>query len=785
VNLLYVDDDQENLDSFKAVFRRDYNIHIANSAKEAMDILKQTPIHVLITDQRMPEISGSELLESITDRYPEMLRFILTGFSDFDPLVRALNDGRLQGYFTKPLDVYHLKKRIEDGLAKYYLKLRNEELFRSLQESEQRVRTQLAELEQVYTAAPVGLLLVDTDFRFVRVNEKLAEINGLPIEQHFGRTLDDVVPDLADELKAIYRPIIETGEPVVNMAIRGKTPAQPGVEREWLGNYYPFKNDNNGIIGVIGGVIEVTQLKQAEKEAQDARLFADNLLKTANAMIVGLDHTGCVQFINPMVEELTGHTAEELIGTNWFECIVPRETYPYVWEEFTRLVNGGTPKGFENPILTKDGTKRIISWSNRELIEDGVIVGTLSVGIDITKRRIAEEEKERLASQLRQAQKMEAIGTLAGGIAHDFNNILGPIIGYAEIIQHESAPDSNNRKGAEEILNAGLRARDLVYQILTFSREQEQEKKPIKIQPVVKEALKLLRASVPTTIELNQHIDSKCGPILGDPTQIYQVVMNLCTNASQAMQDQGGFIEVVVKEKLLTVDDQPQFMELKPGPYALISVSDSGPGIGPDIVERIFDPYFTTKRMKSGTGLGLSVVHGIVKGHSGTIKVYSEPNQGTSFSIYLPLLVDSSTKTTIGIDDSIVGGSESVLLIDDEIDLVEVTKMTLENLGYRVSGFTDSREALSAFKDRPDTYDLVISDMAMPYLNGLEMAKAILTVRPDIPIMICTGFSEIINRIKVSESGICKVVMKPILRNEIARAIREVLESNPRITKKG
>jgi len=661
--ILYVDDDLENLAGFKAAFRRDYEVHLANSAANAMDILKSHSIQVLITDQRMPEMTGSELLERLADAYPDMLRFMLTGFTDFDPLVCALNDGQLQGYFSKPLDVPQFKARIEDGLAKYYLQIENRELYQALREREQQLRNQL------------------------------------------------------------------------------------------------------------------TDLQQAEEEAREARGFAESLLETANAMIVGLDQEGRVEFVNPMVEELTGYAAAELIGQNWFEQVVPRDIYPEVWEEFARLMKGGLPKGFENPVLTKDGQERVISWSNRELREDETIVGTLSVGIDITKRRAAEQDKERLAGQLRQAQKMDSLGTLAGGIAHDFNNILSPIIGYAEIIQMESDPTSDHARNAEGILKASLRARDLVLQILTFSREKEQEKKPIKIQPVLKEALKLLRASVPATIELQEHVDSHCGPVMGDPTQIYQVVMNLCTNAYQSVQEQSGSIEIVANEVLLTAEDQPQFLELSPGPHIRIAVSDTGPGIDPDILDRIFEPYFTTKQMKSGTGLGLSVVHGIVKSHAGAIKVYSEPGQGTSFSVYLPRFIDSHTETAPALGEPIIGGNESVLLVDDEVAIVHVIQKILENLGYRVTGFADSREALAAFKTHPDEFDLIISDMTMPYLSGTQFAKAVLAEKPGIPILICTGFSEMVNRLKIAKSGIRKVILKPIIKSEIAKSIREVLDA--------
>ncbi|MBT8339714.1 MAG: response regulator [Desulfatitalea sp.] len=775
-SMLYVDDDLENLESFKALFRRNYDVYLARSAREAIDILGRRQIQVLITDQRMPEMTGSELLEAVADQYPHMLRFMLTGFSDFDPLVTALNDGRLQGLFLKPIDAEKMESRIEQGLAEYYLEMENEMLYTSLRESERQIRTQLAELEQLYAAAPVGLALVDRNLRIVRINEKLAEIDGFSVQAHLGKSIDEVVPELSDRLDPIYQQVLQTGEPVVDIELHGTTAKQPGVERDWLGNYYPFANSDGEVIGVIVGVVEITAMRQVERTAEEARLFAENLLKTANSMIISLDNQGCIRLVNPTVEALTGYTKEELIGRNWFELVVPLETYPEVWAEFDRLIKGGLPHVFENPIKIKDGSERIISWSNSELVKNGKIIGTLSVGIDITQRKLVEKEINHLADQLRQSQKMEAIGTLAGGIAHDFNNILSPIIGYAEIIMNDVAPDSDIGNQAKEILRAGLRARDLTNQILTFSREKEQEKRPLKIQPVLKEALKLLRASLPTTIELNQRIDTSCGPILGDPTQCYQVIMNLCTNAFQAMQQQGGLIEVAVEEVSITEADQPQFMEIKPGRYVRLSVSDTGPGIDPEIMERIFDPYFTTKRMKSGTGLGLSVVHGIVKSHAGTIKVYSEPGKGTTFTIYLPRFTDHQVEPELDDQSPVPGGSESILIVDDEPAIVQVVQHQLERLGYKVTGYVDPREALSAFRTHPNAYDLILTDMTMPHMTGLELASEARTINPSIRLVVCTGFSDIINRKKITRDGIHRMVMKPIIQSEIANIIRDVLD---------
>lgn len=692
--LLYVDDDEECLEGLKTAFCHEYNVHLARSASEAISILERTPVHVLITEERIPEVSGCEMLGTIADRYPDLLRFLLTGCRDFDPLLTAIRKGWLQGIFLKPLDAGLLRRRIKKLLG---------------------ARFPAGEKEKSQ-AAPACVRIYDAPAK------------------------------------------------------------QPGIMSDWFTNAYPFRNADDVVVEGNGSVVAITGMRQAEKAAEEARGFAEKLLQTANVMIVCLDNNGRIQLVNPMVQTLTGYSYDELIGQNWFDRLVPKEVYPHVWDEFNRLLKGGLPGAFENPILTKSGDERIISWRNSELTQNGTIVGTLSVGIDISQRKAAEKEKDLLSVQLRRAQKMEAIGTLAGGIAHDFNNILSPIIGYAEIIISDADPGSSIRDCAQEILKAGVRARDLTYQILTFSREKEQEKNPVRIQPVIKEALKLLRASLPSSIKLNQRIDNECGPIHGDTTQIYQVIMNLCTNAYQALKNQKGHIEVVVEPVELTTEDKPQFMELKPGRYVRISVSDNGPGIDPNIIERIFEPYFTTKRMKSGTGLGLSVVHGIVKSHGGALKVYSEPGKGTTFNVYLPRLARVPSEAVVDQSESIVGGSESILLVDDEEAIVSVVQRTLKRLGYEVTAFTDPRDAVSEFKAHPGAYQLVISDMTMPHMTGLQLAKAIRDGKPKQPIVICTGFSDMINRNRAGQAGVRKLLMKPLVQGELAKTVRAVLD---------
>lgn len=395
---------------------------------------------------------------------------------------------------------------------------------------------------------------------------------------------------------------------------------------------------------------------------------------------------------------------------------------------------------------------------------------------EITNHELAEKRGKHLEVQLRQAQKMESIGTLAGGIAHDFNNILFPILGYAEMSMSSVPEDSVARKNLEEILKAANRAANLVKQILAFSRQKEQEHKPFKIQFVIKEALTLLRASIPKSIEFIENIDNDCGPVLGDSNQFHQIIINLCTNAFHAMEETGGRLEVNLTDIDIGADEIRDELDMKPGRYARLAVSDTGCGMGTEVLERIFDPYFTTKAPGKGTGMGLPVVHGIVKAHGGAIKVYSKLGNGTTFHVYLPIVDTVGMKTEVGSYEKKPMGKEKILLIDDEVQIVYMVQQMLERLGYHVTAQTSSIEALEVFRSRPEDFELVITDQTMPNMMGTDLAKELIEIRPDIPVILCTGFSETITEEKAKAMGIREYVMKPIVISRIANTIRKVLD---------
>ncbi len=391
--------------------------------------------------------------------------------------------------------------------------------------------------------------------------------------------------------------------------------------------------------------------------------------------------------------------------------------------------------------------------------------------------RLMEEtrEREQAQEQLRQAQKMEALGTLTGGIAHDFNNILAAIIGFTDVVRDHLPKGSLDARSLDRVMEAGLRGRDLIKRMLAFSRKTEQDKKPLQLYSLVKEIMKLLRASIPTTVGIKVDVKSESSLVLADPVQVEQVLMNLCANAAYAMREKGGMLDVELSDfSVGQSNGNPHAM--KPGPYVRLIVCDTGEGIPENVIDRIFDPFFTTKKLGEGTGLGLSAVHGIVEQHDGYVTVTSEPGKGSTFSVYLPKIAEELSLAETVDEEAVPTGHERILFIDDEEMLVEMGQDLLEGLGYQVTATTGSLDALALFRADPSRFDLVITDQTMPNLTGVELAKAVIALKPDMPVILCTGFSHLVDADTAKASGIRAFAMKPLTKSEIARAVRSVLD---------
>ncbi|MFA6499291.1 MAG: ATP-binding protein [Desulfurivibrionaceae bacterium] len=508
--------------------------------------------------------------------------------------------------------------------------------------------------------------------------------------------------------------------------------------------------------------LRALQLTKISVEAASDALF----WMTPDARIVDVNKAACHSL---------GYTREELL-----QLTVPDVDTHYdaeAWQQhFSELQKHGTLM-LESEHRAKDGKVFPV-----EIAANYVKVGTEEYNCafvrNITDRKLAEMDRVEMETRLLQSQKMEAMGTLAGGIAHDFNNILSVIFGYTELAKREDGDPEKRREELDQVLKSACRAKDLVQQILAFSRKTEQQQQqPLQISLIIKEALKMLRSSIPSTIEIKQDIRST-GTVLADATQIHQITMNLCTNAYHAMRETGGTLAVSLNEVEIRKDDE-EYGELAPGRYLKLEVSDTGSGISPEVKDKIFEPYFTTKKTGEGTGLGLAVVHGIIKSHHGHIAVYSEPGKGATFQVYLPLVENKAVELPIQVAVAdLAGKGERILFVDDEEQIRAFADRLFSTNGYQVTSCKHGAEAFDAFQNSPDQFDLVITDMTMPYLTGAELAQKILAIRPEMPIILCSGHSELMNKQKALAMGVCEYLSKPVLQHDFLSAVRRILKKD-------
>jgi len=532
----------------------------------------------------------------------------------------------------------------------------------------------------------------------------------------------------------------------------------------------PFVEQDREIGTILASYsCEALRAVKATEELRESESRFRRILDSISSGIIIVDAKSYqIIYVNPTAASMVGTEPDEITGKICNEVLCSSHSGECPMDLCADMHQS------ERVLLTSDGRKvPILKTVSRTTLAGRECF--MESFIDLSEQMRAEADRKKLETQLRQAQKMEALGTLAGGIAHDFNNILSAVLGYSELgMQDIDDPAHPLYPKLKAINHAGLRARDLVKQILAFSRMQEQLQAPVRVSPIAKEALKLLRTSLPANIRIQASIKAD-RPVLGDPTQIHQIIMNLCTNAYHAMLETGGVLGVTLEQIAMGASNPFGALDLKPGSYVQLIVSDTGAGIRPAILERIFDPYFTTKEKGKGTGRGLAVVHGIVKSHRGEIFVESQVGQGTTCRVLLPTTGDDASENGLQ-QTAIPGGSEHILLVDDEKDLVEIGKEMLQRLGYRVTAVVGSSMALERFEEDPFRFDLVITDYNMPGLTGDQLARQILEIRKATPIIVCTGFSEMFDPQRAQAIGVRRALMKPLTMVSMAQAVREVLE---------
>jgi PAS domain S-box-containing protein len=652
----------------------------------------------------------------------------------------------------------------------------------ALRESERR-------MSDIIDFLPDPTFVIDKDGRVIAWNGAMEEITGIPAMEMIGKGGYEYALPFYGERRPILIDLALNPDPAIDkkyVTVKKKDeivvgeaymPALRGGEVYLLGTASVLRDSNGAVIGAIESIHDLTARRKAEVALGNALEFNRAIINGAEDGIAVLDRNLKFLAWNRVMAAGTGISDGDVLGKNALE-LFPALTRSGMDRLLTRALHGETSLSVDMPFSTSIGAERWVQGHFGPYRDgEGNVAGVIGVFRDVTERVEAEKarrEKEQLRLQLVQAQKMEALGTLAGGIAHDFNNVLMAIIGFAELAGVEE-DDDGRQECLSQVLTACERAKGLINQILTFSRMREMERRPVQMNQLVKEALKLLRSSIPTTIEIRPEIDSRPLIVHADPTHIHQVLMNLCANAAHAMREKGGTLAVILTSERFGNGSTPTPCGLPDGRYVKLQVADTGHGMSEETKTRIFEPFFTTKPQGEGTGLGLSVVYGIVKSWEGAIDIGSKPGKGTTVTIILPAVVcaDTASRTS---DAELSAGSEHILFVDDEPVLADLGARLLRSLGYRVTSRTSSLEALDYFRIRHSEVDLVITDITMPHLTGADLARKMIEIQRDIPIVLCTGYSEMINEEKARNIGAHGYIMKPVNRADLAKAVRGALD---------
>jgi len=808
--ILVIDDELAIRRSFADYLEdREFVVLTAENGRIGLEILERDHPRLVLVDLRMPEADGFEVLRRGREIAPDTPKIVVSGANRINEVVDALRLGAWD-YLIKPVkDLSMLGHAVDMALEKERLLRENRSYQKGL---EALVRERTAELERA------NMNLANINLRLRKVVESTRKLSVCANVNRFGsRLLDEFATHMLASGGSIY--LVENkGLRLLHALDSGHLPAfipfplreksilrrvmeqkrtflindvakEPGIESSGWGGYkdgsvlaFPLPNERGDIVGIlslhnrtrppfveqdreIGAILAsyscetLRAVKAFEALQKSEKQYRALFEKTNDAIFVVEKNTGRYLDANRAAAEMTGRSLDELKRLTIHD-VTPEKAA----ERLIAISDTDHPMDMGKVAYYRpDHTRRVAKLSTVPM-DSGTVIG---IARDIT-------HDLEIEAQLRQSQKMEAIGTLAGGIAHDFNNILMAILGYAELGFMGLDPENPARSKFKAISHAGKRARELVAQILAFSRAEVQASAPVRVDIILREVLKLFRSAIPSTIEIKKRIETKA-TILCDPTQIHQVIMNLCTNAYQAMDKAGGVLRISLTfAKIVMASDVTA--QLPRGDYVKLVISDNGCGIAPENLNRIFDPYFTTKEKGKGTGLGLSVVHGIVKSHQGMIFVNSEAGAGTEFVVYLPVAAGVDIEKREKSKPRPSGGHERILLVDDETDIVSIEKEMLEMLGYHVTATDKAKEALSVFTAAPEQFDLVITDMTMPKMTGILLAQEMKALRTGIKIVICSGYNETISLESNSDNSVDGYIQKPVTIQKLAETIRDILD---------
>jgi len=768
--ILAIDDRPDNLLSLSALLKSTIpgcNVITALSGHQGIEMAETKNPDTILLDVHMPEMDGFEACNILktnpgTKHIPViLLTAVRTGL---ESRVKGLELGA-DAFLVKPVDQFELAgqvkamlriKKAEDALRKERDSLEQvvAERSRALRESEEK-------LHLIIDTSPVGICTVDPLGNFVTTNITYERMLGYSKEELRGLSFFDVTHlDNRPKNKELFQEMfsLET----TNFSMEKRYICKDGTIIEVSVHATGIMDDEGNARFGTAFIEDITERKQAEEalkasEESFLTIFQNNPAAIAMTRL----SDGRLTHVNQAWQDITGYSSSEAIGCkpielNFWVSLKQRD-------RIVEMLQNHEKVRVEIQILNKFGEIRDLLFS-AEIINIAGQDHMLSMAQDLTKFKEME-------GRLQQSQKMESIGTLAGGIAHDFNNILSSVIGYTELALSGAEKGTELEDDLQEVLIAGLRAKDLVRQILTYARQSDEAVKPVPVNGIAKEVLKFLKSSIPATIQINDKINSD-SLIMGSHTQVHQVLMNLCTNAAYAMEENGGILDVSVKDIPI---DRMAIPDLKPGEYIQIKVSDTGMGISPQHIHTIFEPYFTTKPVGEGTGMGLAVAHGIVESYGGQIKVDSTIGKGTCFTIYLPITKKRKVHTHSEKEDLPLG-NENILFVDDEAPIAKMGTKVLEQLGYSVTTSTSSVEALELFRSKPRAFDIVITDMTMPNMTGDKLAAEMMKIRSDIPVVVCTGNSKKISEESAAGIGIKALAYKPIVKADLAKTVRKVLD---------